>query len=218
MLNPDRAQLFAALGDPVRLAIIEDLMISDQSPNVLGERHELPSNLLAHHLDVLEAADLISRSVSSGDRRRRYVRLRHETLAQTQMAAQRPDRPVLFVCTHNSARSQLAAALWNEMVDSPALSAGTDPSPGVHPGAIAAAERAGLDLTGAKPRHLDSVDSERLLVITVCDQAHEQLGTSLPHWHWSTPDPVTAATPESFDDALLRLRRRINAVAAGADG
>ena len=54
--------------------------------------------------------------------------------------------PILFVCTHNSARSQLAAALWTATTGREALSAGTQPATRVHPGAVAAAARAGLVL------------------------------------------------------------------------
>ena len=70
-----RAALHAALGEPLRLAIVDDLAVSDRSPGELGERHGLSANLLAHHLDVLEAAGAIIRFESAGDRRRRYVRL-----------------------------------------------------------------------------------------------------------------------------------------------
>ena len=61
------------------------------------------------------------------------------------------------MCTHNSARSQLAAALWTQLTNQPADSAGTHPAARVHPGAVAAARRAGLDLTDARPKLLDDV-------------------------------------------------------------
>ena len=212
MRTEERARLFAALGDPVRLAIVEELLVSDATPRDLAGRHDLPSNLLSHHLAVLEDANVITRSVSSGDRRRRYLSLRRETLGHLQLTPSVPAGPVLFVCTHNSARSQLAAALWQSIVHSPACSAGTEPATAIHPGTVAAAKRAGLDLTATEPRHLDAVDVSPSLVITVCDQAHEQIEDSLRHWHWSTPDPVARPTAKSFDIALQRLRNRINAL------
>ncbi|MGD9997696.1 MAG: ArsR/SmtB family transcription factor, partial [Ilumatobacteraceae bacterium] len=52
----DRAAVHAALGEPARLAIVEALVTSDRSPKELGDRLGLPSNLLAHHLEVLEDA------------------------------------------------------------------------------------------------------------------------------------------------------------------
>jgi protein-tyrosine-phosphatase len=205
----ERAQRHAALGDPVRLSIVDDLAVSDRSPQELSARYRLPSNLLAHHLDVLESASLIERVISSGDRRRRYVRLRHESLHEPGIGATVPTGPVLFVCTHNSARSQLAAALWRREVGSPAVSAGTHPADRVHPGAVVAAARSGLDLSSASPRSIDQIDIEPALVVTVCDRAHEELTPNEHWWHWSTPDPVVAPEPEAFDRALNRIRDRI---------
>ena len=97
-----RAGRFAALGDPVRLALVDDLAASDRSPLELGRRHDLASNLLAHHLGVLERTGLVERIRSTGDRRRRYIHLRHEGLADLGVGVTVPEGPVLFVCTHNS--------------------------------------------------------------------------------------------------------------------
>jgi protein-tyrosine-phosphatase/DNA-binding transcriptional ArsR family regulator len=204
-----RASRYAALGDTTRLAIVDHLAVTDVSPAEIGRVHGLSSNLVAHHLRVLEEAGLIERVVSAGDRRRKYVRLRSESLAVAGSRGWMPGGPVLFVCTHNSARSQLAAALWTAQTGEAALSAGTQPAASVHPGAIAAAARAGLDLTGARPQDWNEVSAEDLFVITVCDQAHEELESRTDHWHWSTPDPVRHPTKRSFDTALRRLRRRI---------
>ncbi|MGD9794236.1 MAG: low molecular weight phosphatase family protein, partial [Acidimicrobiia bacterium] len=117
-----------------------------------------------------------------------------------------------FVCTHHSARSQLAAALWRELTHPPAASAGTHPADRVHPGAIAAAKRAGLDLTDATPRQLAAVKRLPPLVVTVCDQAHEEVAPDGAWLHWSIPDPVAAATRQAFDSAVAELRARILAV------
>jgi len=204
-----RVRRHAALGDPVRLALIDDLSTSDRAPSELSKRYAIPSNLLAHHLDVLEQATLIERLSSSADARRRYVRLRPEALAGLTVSVPRPSGPVLFVCTHNSARSQLAAAVWSEAIGTSASSAGTHPANSIHPGAVAAAVRAGLDLGDAKPRSIDAVEFELSQVITVCDRAHEELSPGTSWWHWSTPDPVDEATPEAFDDTLASLRNRI---------
>ncbi len=98
-------EVHAALGEPARLAIVEDLALSDRSPGELSIRHGLPGNLLAHHLGKLEQAGLVERLVSGGDRRRRYIRLRSDALSGLGIAPARPQGAVLFVCTHNSARS-----------------------------------------------------------------------------------------------------------------
>ena len=207
-----RAGRHAALGDPVRLAIVDELAISDRAPVELRRLVNIESNLLAHHLDVLENVGMIHRSRSSGDGRRRYVHLNHDTLNGLI-----PGRPVavskaLFVCSHNSARSQLAAALWRDLAGTPAESAGTHPAARIHPGAVAAAKRAGLDLSDATPKPLSSIGKLPPLVVTVCDQAHEELDADDRWLHWSIPDPVANGSRASFDGALSELRVRITAL------
>ena len=109
--------------------------MSDRSPSELGAALGMGSNLLAHHLSVLEGAGLVARSASAGDGRRRYLRLLPDALvAIAEPVATLLARHVLFVCTANSARSQLAAAAWNATHDVPASSAGTHPAAAVHPG------------------------------------------------------------------------------------
>ena len=205
-----RAAFHAALSEPARVAVVDELHHSDRSPKELSDLLGIAPSLLAFHLDALDGAGLIERIVSSGDRRRRYVRLRAEQLDVLTRQAVDPGDAVLFVCTQNSARSQLAAAAWRSDRGGTASSAGTDPAPVVHPGAIAAAERAGLDLSDARPRRLDQVPTGPRLV-TVCDLAHEQL-PDRPSWHWSIPDPVAVGTDAAFDQALELIRTRINAI------
>ncbi|HSL74900.1 MAG TPA: helix-turn-helix domain-containing protein [Ilumatobacteraceae bacterium] len=212
-----RAAVHAALGEEVRLAIVEDLAVSDRSPTELAERFSIPTNLLAHHLDVLEQVGLIERFTSAGDRRRRYVRLLRAPLhalglgGGLGLTAPPPGGRVLFVCSHNSARSQLAAALWATRTGGVAASAGTHPAERVHPGAVAAAMRAGLDLRGAEPRLLEAGDDADL-VVTVCDQAHEELDPAPGWWHWSLPDPVSDGRAAAFDAVITELDDRIRAV------
>ncbi len=207
-----RAAVHAALGEPVRLSIVEDLAVSDRSPKELSARFSIPANLLAHHLDVLEDVGLIERFVSAGDRRRRYVRLVRAPLAQLGVATALPTGQVVFVCSHNSARSQLAAALWTARTGTLATSAGTHPADRVHPGAVAAASRAGLDLSRAEPRVFE-LDGPAELVVTVCDQAHEELDPEPGWWHWSLPDPVEDGHAAAFDAVITELDDRIRAVA-----
>lgn len=206
----ERAACHAALGDPIRLAIVDELSCSDRAPVELRRLLHVESNALAHHLDVLEHVGLIERWQSSGDRRRRYLRLRHDSLNRYLSPGRtRQPEPALFVCTHNSARSQLAAALWRTMTEAPAESAGTHPAASVHPGAVAAARRAGLDLSSALPRHVHDIATLPPLVVTVCDQAHEELPAERSWLHWSTADPVEQTTTEAFDATVRSLRARI---------
>lgn len=203
--------MHGALADPHRLAIVDDLAAGDRTPSELAERFAMSTNLLAHHLDVLESVGLIQRSASSGDRRRRYVQLRRSSLDLPVPTGDPPTRSApLFVCTHNSARSQLAAALWRRRTGVTAASAGTHPANGVHPGAMAAADRAGLGLGRAHPRLLTPADRRRPGVITVCDRAHEELEPGDDWLHWSIPDPVESRFRRAFDDVLAELDERIS--------
>jgi protein-tyrosine-phosphatase len=204
-----RAALHAALSDPARLAIADTLGLGDASPSELQQALGMPSNLLAHHVRVLESAGLLTRHRSEADRRRTYLRLVPEALATLAPSGGRRVGRVVFVCTRASARSQLASALWRRASSIPAVAAGTHPADRISPGAVQAAHRHGLPLPRLRPRHLDDVrDRRRDLIITVCDHAHEGLG-ALPDLHWSVPDPVPVGTPAAFDAALAELSRRV---------
>jgi protein-tyrosine-phosphatase len=203
-----RAAVHAALADPARLQITDTLTVSDASPSELAAMLAMPSNLLAHHLGVLEQAGIITRHRSEGDRRRTYLRLIPGALDLIASPPARTARRVLFVCTANSARSQLAAALWRRASDVPAASAGTHPATKIDAGAIAAAGRHQLPLRRLRPRHIGEVQEDGDMVVTVCDLAHEELG-GLAALHWSVPDPVPAGDPGSFDAALGELSDRI---------
>src|SRR6201991_269720 len=76
-----RARVHAALGEPARLAIVDRLVLGDASPSEIGRSLGLASNLLAHHVKLLEQAGVLARSRSEGDHRRTYLRLRPDTLA-----------------------------------------------------------------------------------------------------------------------------------------
>lgn len=206
-----RAAIHAALGEPARLALVEELTVSDRSPTELATLLGLGSNLLAHHLDVLEAAGVVRRSSSAGDGRRKYVRLAPGIASRLLIGGRPPRGEMLFLCTHNSARSQLAAAMWSSRTGEPASSAGTTPAKRVHRGAIAAARRAGLSLEGATPQHLSTIP-ESVQVVTVCDRAHEQLVAKPDWWHWSIADPAVSGNAAAFDTVVEALESRIDAL------
>ena len=211
-----RAARHAALGDPSRLAVVDALVRADRAPVELQDLFGRPSNLLSHHLDVLEQVGLITRTRSSGDGRRRYVHLLVHALDGLVPRARLPRQRALFVCTQNSARSQLAAVLWRQLTGTAASSAGTEPAKRVHPGALAAARRAGLDLAGASPRSIETGGKARGLVITVCDRAHEALAPGVDWLHWSIVDPVPLGTGAAFDATLEELRSRITSLVGPA--
>jgi protein-tyrosine-phosphatase len=208
----DRARVHAALGDPARLAIVELLVLGDASPSELGRALGLPSNLLAHHVKLLHQTGLVQRSRSEGDHRRTYLRLCTEALAGLAPTGLREAERVVFVCTHNSARSQLAAALWTRQSSIPCTSAGTRPAARVHPLAASVARTHGLSLARARTRHVDDVLRDDDLVVAVCDSAHEELD-SAERLHWSIPDPAAAGTTEAFDVAFRDLVDRVDRLA-----
>jgi protein-tyrosine-phosphatase len=208
----ERAVVHAALADPARLQITDTLLAGDASPSELAAMLGLPSNLLAHHLHVLEQAGVITRRRSEGDRRRTYLQLIPGPLDSLAAPPGRGARRVLFVCTANSARSHLAAALWRRASTVPAASAGTHPAAAIDPGAIAAATRHRLPLPRLRPRHVRDVQHDDDLVVTVCDLAHEELGRTAA-LHWSIPDPVPGGDPGRFDTALAQLADRVGRLA-----
>ena len=204
-----RVAVHAALADPGRLAIVDRLLVADASPSELRASFDMASNLLAHHLKVLEDAGLIRRARSEADRRRTYLRLNHDALESMIPSAQRTAQRVVFVCTQNSARSQMAAAIWNRRSSVLATSAGTHPVDAIHPGAMAAARRHHVPIEARTPQHLDDVLTEGDLLIAVCDNAHEELPPELDRIHWSVPDPARSPTPDSFDTAFNELTERV---------
>jgi protein-tyrosine-phosphatase/DNA-binding HxlR family transcriptional regulator len=207
-----RAAVHAALAEPARLAITDALVEGDASPSELAVLLAMPTNLLAHHLNVLEVAGLVTRQRSEGDKRRTYLRLVPGAMDTRVGAAGRSARRVVFVCTANSARSHLAAALWRRASAVPAVSAGTRPAARIDPRAVAAAARRQVPLPRIRPRHLSDVLDDGDLVVTVCDLAHEEIG-GLAAVHWSVPDPVPAGDPDCFDAAVAELDDRVTRLA-----
>lgn len=209
-----RTGIFAALADQTRLRIVDLLTLGDLSSSEIGSTLDLRSNLIAHHLGVLESAQIISRTPSESDRRRNYIGLRPEVFDTLAPASVAPPRRVLFVCTANSARSQLAEAIWRDTSAIAVASAGTRPAASVNPGATASAARHGLTIaTAHPPQHVDDVRADGDLVITVCDDAHERLRDA-DDLHWSIRDPARVGTAAAFDDAFDTLFQRIRSFSA----
>lgn len=203
-----RAAKHASLSDPSRLRIIDRLTLGDLSPTEIGVALGLPSNLVTHHLNVLESVGMVSRSRSEADKRRSYVHLTETALHGLTPGRVEHASRIVFVCTANSARSQLAAALWSTHSSIPASSGGTHPAERIDPGAVSAADRHALALPDELPRALTSVLTDSDFVVTVCDNAHEELGVT-GHLHWSIPDPVRIGTDDAFDTTVDELERRI---------
>ena len=126
---------------------------------------------------------------------------------------------VLFLCTHNSARSQMAEGLLSSLLDNrfEAYSAGTEATR-VRPGAIAAMAELGIDISGQESKTLERYLEEPFdYVVTVCDEANEAcpfFPAAKRRLHWSLPDPSKATGSEKEQLDVYRgvrdeLRRRI---------
>jgi protein-tyrosine-phosphatase len=127
---------------------------------------------------------------------------------------------VLFLCTGNSARSQMAEALVRAGAEGAieAASAGSRPKP-LHPNAVRVmAEDHGIDLTGHEPKHLDRLAGRRFdWVITLCDRVREvcpELPGDPETIHWSIADPAAGATDDdacypAFQATAAELATRI---------
>jgi ArsR family transcriptional regulator, arsenate/arsenite/antimonite-responsive transcriptional repressor / arsenate reductase (thioredoxin) len=215
----ERARLHRALGDETRLRIVDELLLDDRTPHDLGEAVGLPSNLVAHHLRVLEDCGLLLRHDGEGDRRRRYMSLEPGRLDGLLPGAWLRAESVLFVCTHNSARSQFAEAVLRDRFEVEVQSAGSTPSAAVHPKAVSAAAEMGVELATGRPKGYDEVRGLPDLVISVCDRAREApMPFAGKHLHWSVPDPVDGGGIDSFRTAFSLIDKRVDRLARSLRG
>ena len=132
---------------------------------------------------------------------------------------------ILFLCTGNSCRSILAEATFNHLAPAEmrAMSAGSQPTGGVHPRSIALLKSKGIATEGCHSKSWDNLPSVPDIVITVCGNA---AGETCPAYighviraHWGVEDPAKATGTEdeinaSFEHAYKVLRERIEAFLA----
>ncbi|MEU7869887.1 metalloregulator ArsR/SmtB family transcription factor [Dactylosporangium sp. NPDC049140] len=218
-----------ASAHPLRWRLLGELARGDRQVGELTELLGERQSLVSYHLGLLRKAELVRSRRSAADARDVYYRLdlaRCATLLEAAGGALHPGlRPgpapapgparVLFLCTGNSARSQMAEALLRDRSGGAvaAFSAGSRPKP-IHPDAVAAMAARGLDLSAARPKHLDEFAGRRFThVITLCDRVREVCPEFPGHpaaAHWSMPDP--SAEPDgrpAFDRAADELAERI---------
>lgn len=193
---PDATRFFQALADETRLAILRQLVLTDLTAGEIGANLGLPQNAVSYHLRQLRDAGLLRGRPSSRDARDIYYALdlgRLEALYHAAGAALHPALPpgaraapaegpklrLLFLCTHNSARSQLAEALARRIGGDgvEADSAGRDPRC-LHPYTIRLLQDWGVDATRYAPKAVDQfLDQSFDYVITVCDRVREDCPT-----------------------------------------
>ncbi len=217
---------------PLRWHLLGELATSDLRVRELVASVGQPQNLVSYHLRLLREAELVTKRRSSFDARDSYYHLDldrcADLLAATGTAlhpALHSDRPglpapplggsrhlrVLFACTGNSARSPLAEALLRHRAGDAmeVISAGSHPRARIHPSVVRVlAEDYGIDITGQRPRHLDSMTGRHFdYVISLCDKVREvcpEFPGHPRHAHWSIPDPAPHGTPGRAVEAAVR--------------
>lgn len=213
-------EILGLLSDPLRWQLVVELGRSDRRVGELVQLVEKPQNLVSYHLAELRHAGIVSARRSSADGRDVYYRadlLRcRDLLAEAGHSlhpglslapaprgdvGRRRTRPrLLFLCTGNSARSQIAEALVETRSAGTveARSAGSQPKP-LHPNAVRVMAERGVDISGRPTKSLTRFTRNRFdRVITLCDKVREICPEfpGLPITaHWSIADP--AATGES---------------------
>jgi len=228
------------MADPVRWRLLRELAHGDLRVRELTAAVGEAQNLVSYHLRRLRSGGLVTARRSSFDGRDTYYSLDlagcahaladagaalHPGLGSAGPAAEssagHPRRRVLFVCTGNSGRSPMAAALLRHRAGRWAhtASAGTRPRP-LHPAAAAVLlDRYRIDISGHRPTPVDAVANESFdYVISLCDNAREacpEFAGSPRRAHWSLPDPAAGAdSPRAvyarFDHLATELSTRID--------
>jgi len=223
-------------GHPIRWRLLTELGRSDREVRELALMLGESQSLVSYHLGRLRAAGLVSTRRSSADGRDAYYRIDlvrcqellwavgrnlHPALGvatTTARASRRTGRvSLLFACTGNSSRSQLAEAFARHLApDLAVVSAGSDPKP-IHPQAIRVADEYGLDLRGAQSKHLDEFRHASFdYVVTLCDRVREvcpEFEGAPELVHWSIPDPAKAiagrASYRRFQAAAADIQTRV---------
>jgi len=244
-------QFLQLLADARRWCLMSELARSDRRVSELTELVGEPQNLVSYHLRELRGAGLVSSRRSCFDGRDMYYRADLDRCGELFRAAGSALQPglglaeapssargsgrqprVLFLCTGNSARSQMAQALLEHRSDHTihARSAGSDPK-ALHPNAVRVMAELGIDISGQAAKHLDRFAGTRFdHVITLCDRVREvcpQFPGRPAHAHWSTPDPAAEGgtddetypaferTAEDLQIRVGHLIRRLSATEGG---
>lgn len=224
-------------GNPMRWRLLTELTRSDRRVGELTALVGQPQNAVSYHLGRLRAGGLVSMRRSSADHRDSYYRVdltrcrellaatgaalhpglgfTHATTATRRRPRTAPVR-VLFLCTGNSARSQIAEALLEQAAGDRvvAASAGSHPKD-LHPNAVRVMRQYGIDLTGRQSKPVDTFMGHRFdYVITLCDKVREICPKFPGHpepIHWSIPDPAAEGTGRASYPAFRRVAADLHA-------
>lgn len=231
------------LAHELRWQILTLLARSDYRGLEIVQRLKQPQNLISYHLRMLATQQLVSERRSIADGRDIYYSLNLEMLRERYAAAAAALHPaligpsplleeklslqitpaprVLFLCTENSARSQMAEGLLRHLAGGTleVVSAGSQPTE-VHPVAIRVLAQMGVDISQQRSKHLDFFQNQSFdYIVTVCDRMREACPTfpgDCEQIHWSLSDPTALvnvserAREEAFEQLahhlLMRLR------------
>ena len=238
----DPPRFVRLVAHPLRWQLLRELVHSDRAVRELTRLIDEPQNLVSYHLRRLREGGLVFARRSSADGRDSYyaIDLRacqealqvaggslHPALGLTPVPPTRPPgrhsrrgRRVLFLCTGNSTRSQIAEALIKRMSDGnvEAASAGSNPKP-LHPNAVRVLKKRGIDISANRTKHLDEFLPQRFdMVITLCDRVREVCPEFPSHpqlVHWSIPDPAVEGPTDrasylAFERTATELETRIS--------
>jgi ArsR family transcriptional regulator, arsenate/arsenite/antimonite-responsive transcriptional repressor / arsenate reductase (thioredoxin) len=226
---------------PLRWRLLSELARGDHRVRELCALLERPQNLVSYHLGRLRAQGLVSSRRSAADARDFYYaldlgrcaemlassgRALHPALGLADPPRRRWNRPqraarprVLFLCTGNSARSQIAEALVEHLTAGAveAASAGSHPKP-LHPNAVRVMRERGIDIAGRRSKHLTELSDQRFdYVISLCDRVREVCPEFPGHpelAHWSIPDPAREGSTDvesrpAFERTARELAARV---------
>ena len=227
------------LSNTLRWRLLLALAQSDLRVMELIKRVEQPQNLVSYHLQRLRKEKLVQVRRSGADSREVYYSLNLDEIHRLYVAAGEmlhpalgetadneasldalPNIRVLFLCTHNSARSQMAEGILRSFGHGKieVFSAGTEPAQ-VHPLAVRAMQEMNIDIRHHRSKSLEEfLDQSFDYIITVCDRARESCPVfpgDPTQIHWSFPDPSTvegseAVRFEAFRTTAIQLHTRIN--------
>jgi protein-tyrosine-phosphatase/DNA-binding transcriptional ArsR family regulator len=225
--TPSPPRFLRLAGHPLRWRLLSELARSDRRVGELCELADLRQSLVSYHLRQLRDGGLVSARRSLADGRDTYYVLElarcgellvsagaslHPGLASA--AGSHPGRlaraRVLFLCTGNSARSQMAEALAEQLSAGAvrAASAGSHPKP-LHPNAVRVMRERGIDLAGRRSKHLGEFTGRRFdYVISLCDRVREvcpEFPGTPQAIHWSIRDP--AREPGTDEQTLPAFER-----------
>jgi protein-tyrosine-phosphatase len=221
--DPSPLEHLQLLADPVRWRLLDELSRSDRRVGELCDLVDKPQSLVSYHHRELRKGGLVTSRRSAADGRDTYYRGELDRCAQalaatggalhpaialttapapTAMSRRGPRPRVLFLCTGNSARSQIAEALVEQMSRGTvvARSAGSAPKP-LNPLAVRVLAKRGIDISGRRSKHLDRFADESFdRVITLCDKVRE-VCPGFPgrptQAHWSMADPAAEGTDDA---------------------